>query len=118
MNHLRVSNGGILSLPVSKTPGASAAGKFHSPSSTLVVGDGSGLPGPRHEDSPSPGRGSGCASITGVDDDLAGATSMLLGDLEIGVELTVASPNPAAASLLAGESTPIAATPTSRSSTT
>jgi hypothetical protein len=54
----------------------------------------------------------------GVDDDLAGATSMLLGDLEIGVELAVASPNPAAASLLAVGSTPIAGTPISRSSTT
>jgi len=43
---------------------------------------------------------------------------MLLGDLEIGVELTVASANPAAASLVAGESTPSAETPTSGSSTT
>jgi len=54
----------------------------------------------------------------GVDDDLAGATSMLLGDLEIGVDFAVASPNPAATSLLAVGSTPIAGTPTSRSSTT
>jgi hypothetical protein len=37
----------------------------------------------------------------GVDDDLAGTTSMLLGDLEIGVELAVASPDQSA-SLLAG----------------
>lgn len=38
----------------------------------------------------------------GVDDDLAGAASiMLLGDLEIGVELAVASPDQTA-SLLAG----------------
>ena len=118
MNHLCASNGGILSLPVSKTPGASAAGKFHSPSVILGVGDGSGLPVPRYEGSPSPGRGSGCGSSMGVDDDLAGATSMLLGDLKIGVELAVASPNPAAASLLAVGSTPIAGTPTSRSSTT
>lgn len=118
MNHLRASNGGILSLPVSKTPGASAEGMFHSKSTIIGVGDGSGLPDPRLEDSPSPGKGSGCASDTGVDDDLAGATSILLGDLEIGVELTVASPNPAAASLLAGESAPSAEAPTSRSSTT
>jgi hypothetical protein len=62
----------------------------------------------------------------GVDDDLAGTTSMLLGDLEIGVELAVASPDQTA-SLLAGyeddgaavgeSSMRSADTPTSMSST-
>lgn len=116
-DHLDASKGGILSLPVSKTPGASAAGTVQSPSIILGVGEGSGLPGPRQGNSPSPGSGSG--SSRGVDDDLAGATSMLLGDREIGVELAVVRVNPPAESLLAGSaSSPTPEGPTSESSTT
>jgi hypothetical protein len=55
----------------------------------------------------------------GVDDDLSGATSMLLGDLEIGVELAVARVNPPADSLVAGSASSLCPDgPASMSSTT
>lgn len=89
-----------LSVPASASPRKSLEA-LQSPSSTL--GEGSGLPEPRHGESSSwgSGRGRGPCSSMGVDEDLAGATSMLLGDLEIGVELAVASPDQTG-SLLAG----------------
>jgi hypothetical protein len=59
---------------------------LQSPSS--ILGEGSGLPGPRHSGSSPWGSGSGRGS-RGVEEDLAGATSMLLSDLEMGVELVV-----------------------------
>ena len=88
-----------LSPPVSATP-RNSADPLQSPSN--ILGEGSGLPGPRHGESSWWGSGRGCGSSMGVDDDLAGAASiMLLGDLEIGVELAVARPDQTA-SLLAG----------------
>ena len=89
-----------LSFPASASPRKSID-PLQSPLSTL--GEGSGLPEPRHgESSPWPwGSGRGWGSGMGVDEDLAGATSRLLGDLEIGVELAVEIPDKKA-SLLAG----------------
>lgn len=119
---ITLGNNDALSLPISETPSKfdSTADPLQSPSNSL--GDGRGLPEPRQGESPSSGRGSGCGSSTGDDDDLGGATSMLLAVLEIGVELAVRRPNPTE-SLLEGhdegaagegeESSPSAETPTS-----
>lgn len=68
---------------------------------SISLGEGSGLPDARHGESSSWGSGRGWGSSMGVDEDLGGVTSMLLGDLEIGVELAVASPSQTV-SLLAG----------------
>ncbi|BAS86536.1 Os03g0764250 [Oryza sativa Japonica Group] len=123
---ITLGNNDALSLPISETPSKfdSTADPLQSPSNSL--GDGRDLPEPRQGESPSSGRGSGCGSSTGDDDDLGGATSMLLAVLEIGVELAVRRPNPTE-SLLEGhdegaagegeESSPSAETPTSMSST-